>query len=301
MEEAIFPAVDSGELQETTATMADLLQILTDPVADPHKDTLRALLNLAQTRTILTQDQLLDVVDSVIYDRELKSVTHALAQLAEHHDGVDYAINSATDLLSRQLVSLTEEHLCEGLNLGDLEETLLKSDVLTGDPEMGEPAWAVLADIHGNPRVRINPNTGSLFLPFIDIDGDGAADVDENGAPISSNGSIIDLAVIADGDQRDDQGRAIDATGQLIYEYYDAKRSGLAMVLVLLKEALEDSMHKDIAAVVENTIPIIEVCDDGTSTCRKYPSITHLPTLHGPLSKSLDSKMRPSFLERGPA
>ena len=84
MEEAIFPAVDSGELQETTATMADLLQILTDPVADPHKDTLRALLNLAQTRTILTQDQLLDVVDSVIYDRELKSVTHALAQLAEH-------------------------------------------------------------------------------------------------------------------------------------------------------------------------------------------------------------------------
>ena len=130
-------------------------------------------------------------------------------------------------------------------------------------------SWRIFTATHGCASIQ---TLAVFFFPFIDIDGDGAADVDENGAPISSNGSIIDLAVIADGDQRDDQGRAIDATGQLIYEYYDAKRSGLAMVLVLLKEALEDSMHKDIAAVVENTIPIIEVCDDGTSTCRKYPS-----------------------------
>ncbi len=272
MEQAILPAVDSGELPETTDNMADLLSLLTDAVEDPHKDTLRALLNLSQTRTILTQDQLLDLVDSLIYDRELKDVIHALAQLAEHHDGVDYAINSATDLLSRQLVSLTEEHLCEGLDLGDLENTLLKSDVLVGDANMGDPAWAVLADVHGNPRVRINPNTGSLFLPFIDIDGDGAADVNADGAPVSSTGSIIDIPALGMGENRDEIGRAIDEAGQLIYEYYDAKRSGLAMVMVLLKEALEDSMHKDIASVVDGTIPIIEICDDGTSTCRKYPS-----------------------------
>ncbi len=272
MEQAILPAVDSGELPETTANIADLLGLLTDPVADPYKDTLRALLNLVQTRTILTQDQLLDLVDAIIYDRELKDVTHALAQLAEHHDGVDYAINSATDLISRQLVSLTEENLCEGLDLGDLEDTLLKSDVLVGDANMGEPAWAVLADIHGNPRVRINPNTGSLFLPFIDIDGDGAADVNEQGEPVSSTGSIIDISALGEGTDRDDVGRAVDEAGQLIYEYYDAKRSGLAMFLVLLKEALEDSMHKDIATVVDGTIPTIEICDDGTSTCRKYPS-----------------------------
>lgn len=272
MEGAILPAVDSGELQEATTNIADLLGLLTDPVVDPHRNTLRALLNISQTRTILTQDQFLDLVNATIHDRELKGVTHALAQLAQHHDGVDYAINSATDLLSRQLVNLTEEHLCEGLNLGDLEETLLKSDVLVGDAQMGEPAWTVLADIHGNPRVRINPNTGMLFLPFIDINDDGAADVNEDGVPIASNGMPIALPVLAQGPDHDEFDRAVDTSGQLIYEYYDAKRSGLAMALVLLKEALEDDMHGDVARVVDITIPTIEICDDGTPTCRKYPS-----------------------------
>jgi hypothetical protein len=272
MQDAIFPAIDSGELEATTDNMADLLGLLTDPVTDPHRNTLRALLNLAQTRTILTQTQVLDLVDAAIYDRDLKNVTHALAQLAQHHDGVDYTINSATDLLSRQLVSFTEENLCEGLNLGDIEETLLKSDVLSTDAQMGNPAWAVLADTHGNPRVRINPNTGSLFLPFIDIDADGAADVNQDGVPVTSSGSPIDIPAMGSGVDRDEVGRAINDAGQLLYEYYDAKRSGLAMMLVLVKEALEDNMHQDLATVVNTTIPTIEICDDGTSTCRKYPS-----------------------------
>lgn len=272
MQDAIFPAIDSGELEATTDNIADLLGLLTDPVADPHRNTLRALLNISQTRTILTQTQILDLVDAAIYDRELKEVTHALAQLAQHHDGVDYTINSATDLLSRQLVSFTEENLCEGLNLGDLEETLLKGDVISGDAQMGAPAWAVLADIHGNPRVRINPNTGSLFLPFIDINADGAADVNQEGAPVTSGGSPIDIPEMGSGADHDETGRAVNSSGQLIYDYYDAKRSGLAMMLVLVKEALEDKMHQDLATVVNTTIPTIEICDDGTPTCRKYPS-----------------------------
>ena len=65
---------------------------------------------------------------------------------------------------------------------------------------------------------------------------------------------------------------ALASDGQLLYEYFDAERTGLSMLLVLLEEALDGRMHRDFAKLVDATIETIEICEDGTATCRKYPT-----------------------------
>ena len=98
---------------------------------DPEYTALQALLNLSQTRTVAEREHWLMLIEAVVHDEGSLVTVRALAELAQSWDGVDYAINSGLDLISRQLEHAAAEHSCDGLSLGNLEESLLKVQTQT--------------------------------------------------------------------------------------------------------------------------------------------------------------------------
>ena len=273
--ESFLPLVDNDQLPPLSDTFVDLLQLLIDDERDPNRETLSAILNLVQTKSVLQPKHFFLLVEGLIHDPAIKTVLQSAAGLSLEHNGVDYSINEVFDLLARHLQDFSEEEQCNGLDLGNLEQTLLRTDLLPSHVDHGDPAWLVRTDVHGNPRVGFNPSTSSLHLPFIDLDYNGAADINEAGQPIDSNGEIIRILPLGKDGGRDEAGRALTSSNELVYEYFDAKRSGLTMLLILVREAISDKMHHDAVALINATLGSPQVCYDGTETCRRYSAADH--------------------------
>src|SRR5262249_51181833 len=161
---------------------------------------------------------------ALLAESDLPARVHALRLLAEENDGVD---NVLSDVLGVVLApddgSSTS---CAGVSLDDVQGTVLRSQGFVDDPAyaLGAPSWMVRPDAHGNPRVLVDGTTGALAAPFVDRDGDGAADVDADGHPVDASGNVIDLPFLGQSGRRDPLGRALNDHGGLLYEYYDVKR-----------------------------------------------------------------------------
>jgi hypothetical protein len=118
----------------------------------------------------------------------------------------------------------------------------------------GGPAWVVRVDANGNPAVRTDPATGTLYAPFVDQDGDGIADVNAAGDPVDASGQTISIPPFGPlgGPGYDADGRALAASGDLIYDFFDAKRTLLSHFLQLGGEGLRRGIHEmatDVAAI----------------------------------------------------
>lgn len=114
----------------------------------------------------------------------------------------------------------------------------LALDLLFGEePSLrtGAPMFIVSRDSRGVARILV---LGSMWPgPFVDMDGDGLADVDELGRFVDASGQLIDAptpfpvpdkpdAMDPAWIRRDDQGRAIDdVTGLPVYEYIDLDKT----------------------------------------------------------------------------
>ena len=133
---------------------------------------------------------------------------------------------------------------------------------------MGETVWAPYADLNGHPRVRLS--SGQVQAPYIDLDGDGLVDTDSFNRPIDATGTPIDQRPTGEGVGFDEQGRALGLSGDLLYDYYDVRRTGLSYLSILLYEALDRQLHHHLSEFIHRSQPTIEVCSDGTSTCRKF-------------------------------
>lgn len=242
-----------GTLPRLTEGLAGVLELLANDPADPQQHALRALVTLAGSRPPVDGATARRLLGRLFAYPDLERLLQAIGRIAAAHDGLDAAGRpSATerDLITDGLAALSAV-------LRDLErpsgaaaqpsaaaaglvDTLLRPIQLRGGQQVGAPAWVVRLDRHGNPQVGRDA-AGRLYAPFVDRDGDGAADVDADGVPIDAQGRPIDRPPFGRGPGYDAEGRALADGGQLLYVYVDAKRTPLGQLLAMQGELLAAS------------------------------------------------------------
>ncbi|MCB9599531.1 MAG: hypothetical protein H6721_30900 [Sandaracinus sp.] len=272
--EAILPVVDDGSLPDLTEAVAEALALLVDAELDPDRTALRSALEIAQTRSVLETSHALELMRRVLADPELPDHVHALARLGTASSGDDDVVGLLLGLAARNLEAVGEPSACGELTLPGLSDTLLRTEGFVPLEGRGAPAWVVRADENGNPRVRTSSLTGRLYAPFVDADGDGAADVDDFGRPVDEEGLALDLEAFGVGTGFDGEGRALADDGSLLFEYVDMKQTVLARVLLLGDDALEAGAHLDLVDVAEAALGRPEACPDEPD-CRTYGSEDH--------------------------
>ncbi len=266
----LLPVVDSGDLPAMTDALAEALALLVDDELDPERTVLTSALEIAHTRSVLERSHVFEVARRLLASPDLEANLHALAELASARDGEGNLLGTTLDLLGRNLESAPTSS-CEGVVVEGFADTLLATDPYAPDAAMGDPAWAVRADVHGNPVVR--PRGGVLPEPFVDADADLVADVDDLGRPVGADGRPVELPAFGYGPGFDGAGRALGADDELLYEYVDVKQTTLSHVLQLLRAALEADAHRDLAEVADAVLGTPIACPDGEGTC--YPAADH--------------------------
>lgn len=272
--ETIVPVVKNGSLPGLMDRVGEAMQTLVDDNVDPDRKTLGAFVNLASTPTLVESSMVTDLAAGALAHPELPSVLHSTRRLMEENDGVDLVMN---DVLSLATGNDVVTNNCTGLTLDDVQGTILRTDGFVDDPhyDLGEPGWMVRPDIHGNPRVLVDTVTGKLPAPFVDMDGDGAADVGASGLAIDAYGTVIDRPYLGVGGERDDLGRALNGHGGLLYDYYDVKRTPLSFTMQIAADFLDANVHRQIPAIADAVLGNPVVCNDGTTTCRAYAKSNH--------------------------
>ena len=264
----LLPAVDSGDAQRALDVIDASLARVLDASNNTSSRTLEALLSIARSQSLVRDDEIVRLMDRLVQDEGIETSLRALAGLAVEHDGVDYVSHSALDLVSRILDRFAEPAACSGLTLGQIESTLLREDT-SASAAMGDTVWAPYGDANGHPRVQLNA-TGQVLEPFVDLNSDGLIDTDAFNRPVDANGIVIEQRPVGFGTGYDAEGRALSRNGELLYDYYDVRRTGLSYLSILLYEALDRELHHHLSEFIHRSQPTIEVCQDGTTTCRKF-------------------------------
>lgn len=269
--DVINPLVQGGQLPHMVDTLAEVLALLVSDEFDADRETLTALTNLAEAQTLLERSSAIALVARIIGDPSIGSQIHALALVAQQNDGVTYVLDDVLDLVSR-IATADTTTMCSGLELDDIQGTLLATDGFVPDATMGAPVYMARPDANGNARV-VPRSGGAMPAPFVDADGDGVADVDADGRPIDANGAVIDRPYWGSGDGYDAQHRAVDENGDPIYDYYDVKQSALAHVVSLGLDALEANVHRNIDDIADAVLGAPQTCNAiHGPTCRFYSS-----------------------------
>ncbi|MCO5165028.1 MAG: hypothetical protein M9894_01505 [Planctomycetes bacterium] len=271
----LLPIVDDGTVERAAR---DVDAIIVDLLGDPT--TLDALVKVldasnggGSSHGDRSRNQL---ISRLLAYPELETVARSIFELVRDNDGVDERglpngeknlLREIQGLLSRQLLGFqpapgTGNGLAQTLE--KLSEALLSDQPLAAFPDLGAPAWAVRLDVHGNPKVAADPATGRLPAPFVDQDGDGAADVDAQGRPVDAQGAPISIPAFGSAGTRDSHGRALAPGGAPYYVYFDAKRTLVSELLLLTGELLQKDAAADIVAVLDTCADRV-LHDNGTA------------------------------------
>jgi hypothetical protein len=249
---AFFELVDDGTLPRMADNLADVLESL---VNEPRQATLQAFLDLGATRSAVAVGDALEFTARTINYPALDQVFAAIAELVRENDGVDdrgrrngepdlvHDVLAFASRLLREAGQAPAPSAGAGLFAGLSEDLLAFAAPRPGAP-LGGPAWAVRRDANGNPAVLADAN-GALLPPFVDLDRDGVADVDANGDPIDASGQPIRIPPFAPPGSPgyDAEGRALAASGALLYDFFDAKKTVLSLFLQLGGEAMRRRIH----------------------------------------------------------
>jgi len=120
--------------------------------------------------------------------------------------------------------------------------------------KLGRPAWSVWADLHGNPRVAVDPKTKKLFFPFVDRDGDGAADVNKANQPVDGAAKPITLPAFGHQGLRDADLLALHSSGAKFYDYFDVKRTTVGLGLGLAGDLFREGVHLDALPALQGAL-----------------------------------------------
>ena len=279
----IVPVVQNGTLPQLVHHVGQALHTLVDDQLDPQRTTLTSIVHLATSPTLVESSMVTDVAAGALASPNLPQVLHKARLLLEEHDGVDLVMNDVLGLVTHSQAATTSA--CTGLVLDDVQGTLLRTDGFVDDAHyaLGGPGWMVRPDAHGNPRVLVDLATGKLAAPFLDLNGDGVADTGASGRPIDASGTVIDLPYIDVAGPHDGAGRALNAHGGLLYDYYDVKRTALSFTMQMGGDFLAAGIHHQIPAIANAVLGAPIACNDGTTTCRAYSTtdnpladLTHL-------------------------
>ncbi|MCX5744981.1 MAG: hypothetical protein NT062_21035 [Proteobacteria bacterium] len=271
----IQPVVANGTLPGLVDRVGESLHLLVDDQVDPARKTLTSIVSLSTAPTLLESAMVTDLAAGVLASPTLPAVLHSTRLLAQEHDGVALVLDDVLDLATHGAAAPTNS--CTGLTLDDVQGTLLRTDGFVDDPHyaLGDPAWMVRPDARGNPRVLVDAATGKLAEPFVDLDADGVADVGPSGRPVDAYGRLIELSYLRPTGPRDAAGRALNAHGGLLYDYYDVKRTALSYTMQLGADFLAAKVHHQIPAIADAVLGAPVPCSDGTTTCRAYATTNH--------------------------
>jgi len=271
----IVPVVTNGTLPGLVDRVGEALARLVDDDVDPDRTTLGSIVSLATSPTLVESSMITDLVAGALAAPNLANVLHSTRLLMQENDGVTTVLDDVLGLVTHAGPAPT--HSCTGLVLDDVQGTLLATTGFVDDPRygLGLPGWMVRPDVHGNPRVLVDSATNKLAAPFIDTDGNGAADVGPSGRPIDQYGQIIDLPALGMTGTRDTQGRALNDHDGLLYDYYDIKRSALSYTVQIGADFLAADIHHHVPAIADAVLGTPMTCNDGTTTCRAYSSANH--------------------------
>ena len=248
--DALIPLIDSGEFPALTQTVAYHLGQMVDDEFDPDREALIQLMAIDQARGVLQGEDLLDLFRYLLADASIEKILHDAAGLLSIDDHERTFAASLLGLLGNALGDTMQPVICQGFSLDGFAKTLLHPTGLGPTHGLSVPAWTVRADLNGNPQVEVNPSTETLYEPFVDRNGDLAADTNHFNIPVDWFGSPIDLPVFGHAGQRDEYERALAADGALIYTYLDASDTTLSYLLQLLGEAFANHLHHDLFDVI---------------------------------------------------
>lgn len=260
---SLLPVIDNGDLPQATDALAKVVALLVDDTFDPERKTLGVLADAANSPNTIDTDAATELARRVIADPALKDRVLSLVELANAETSREHVLDGALDVASRVLSYAATDSTCGDVTFGDLETTWLATEGFERPARDTSPrAWVVRRDIHQNPRVRVDPNTGTLYPPFVDVDADKVADVDSDEHPVDATGARIDLAAFGTTGSRDRDKLALAPDGLPIYAYYDAKETALADALTRVHSVLVDGDHAHIIDVLEAALGPQSSCTD---------------------------------------
>lgn len=269
--------VDDGTVE---GAAADMDAMMVDMLAEqPTIEALARLLGGPSTRATpasAVDDRAVNtLISRILAYPEVEEVVRAAAQLVGENDGVDEAgqpngeqnlCGQLQALASRQLLAFqpsagTGSSVSSALS--SIGDALLTDQPLKAFPDLGAPAWAVRLDVNGNPQVQKDAQ-GRLLPPFVDGNADGVADVNTSNHPIDAAGAEIHIAAFGKDGARDSHDRALSAGGGPLYVYFDAKRTLVSQVLLLVGELLKKDVTGNVTQVVE-ALADRQTHDNGTA------------------------------------
>ncbi len=242
----LLPLVDDDTIPNG---MKDVEGILKDLLADP--DAVKAfagLLSGPKVQLSIDPKDLIRLVGRLLAHPEFDSLFKATNGLIRTQPDV---LRNIQSLIARKLQGVNANtFMGSPINLQGLASALLSPVDVNGLGNLGEPAWAVRLDKNGNPKVSLEPASGKVLPPFVD-DGTGVAAVDANGKPIDAQGAVIAIKPFGTDGSRDSYGRALAAGGLTQYEYFNAKETLLAEILILVGNLIRAGVPNDFETVID--------------------------------------------------
>lgn len=282
---SLLPLVDDGTVE---GAVADIDKVIVELMGDQAAlDGLAKLLsgNTGPKRAGADHARNLLISRLLAYP-ELESLAKATLELIRANDGIDAngQPNGERNLLrelqamaSRLLInykpssSTANSSVTSGL--AKLSDALLEDLPLKAFPALGAPAWSVRLDTNGNPKVLADAATGKLPVPFVDSNADGIADVNTNNLPVDMNGTEIQMAPFGVDGTRDSYGRALAPGGSLYFDYFDAKRTLLCEVLLLVGELLKKDVPANAVVVLDSLADRVKHTNGTPSTADDYETL----------------------------
>lgn len=259
--DALFTLVDDDTLPALAEHLAGTLEKLQrDPKA---LDALLLLIQQQPKQTSIPIEEVVKLVGRTLNYPELEALWKGIAKLIDENDGVDAQgkpnnepklvqdlLAFARDALQKSATVAPSSRLSQAVT--DLTKSLTEEASIRGTFDFGPPEWVVRLDHRGHPRVATDPATGRLYSPFVDANGDGLADVDNQDRFVNASGGPIDRPTFGKtGPGFDRFGRAVAGSGQPLYVYVDAKRTILAIYMQLGGELLRRDAHGKARRIVE--------------------------------------------------
>ncbi|RME84646.1 MAG: hypothetical protein D6785_05310, partial [Planctomycetota bacterium] len=273
----IYPLVDDNTLPQASQDLKKILNLLLSHPQDPRGETLNSLAALANGKGLTIRDWT-TLIGRIADYKDMESFIQALSKFVQENDGVDSEgnPNGEKDVV-RQLLSFLSRKLKEmkptpstAVTTGssttssslDLAKELLSPVQIRGS--LGEPAYSVKLDANGNPAPQINPVTGKVVYPFVDKDNDGVADTNQYGQPIDQNGNVIEIPPFGKKGNRNQQGLALGAAGTPLYQYFDAKKTLLGILVQMAGVAMKKELPSHGLQVLKAVMGQAQIHDNGT-------------------------------------
>lgn len=243
--------IKDDTLPSVTEDMKAILDSLLEDEA-----TLEAMARLGRSKRGLfsiSNPNVMALLARLTHYPEIEDVYKAISHIVEENESV---VEETLRFISEFLKEIEDESEEESLNPHQIHfcDVLLNHMEIKPGAELGFPEYEVRIDVHGNPVVNINPTTQKLFEPFVDQDEDGLADTNAEGKCVDTEGRVIEIAAFGADGSRDEFGRALSSDGALLYEYFDVKRTFLALLMQLAGSSLKDGMVDHVLAIANGIL-----------------------------------------------